>query len=258
MTKKQKKEHILTNLSLNHCNISDAIEEVCAKSEYEEFIDSDQDFKSEVNRLKDKRDDFVRTVQMDLIASGDSKQVLEYLKEVSKSSDGDTLGGIQREAMIYIIKTADNNTTAIEIFMKIFGCTKYRSNQIFSDALSQNDLESPTVRSKNKEENIERSLFRRMERGELTKAEMYKELMINALYMAQFSARDDVKIKAGQLVKDYDKHLVDEEERMRREAESDDEKLIDKCDAQLCGVKPSDITEVRESFKHKALEVDDA
>jgi hypothetical protein len=244
MTKAQKKEHILANLSLNHCIISDAIDEVCSREEYDQFYDSDKDFKESVNQLKSKRNDFVKTVQMDLIASGDSKQVLEYLKDI-KETEGDILGGIQRETMLYIIETAQNNTTAIEIFMKIFNCTKYRANQIFSEQIAQNDLESPTARNKRKEDTVEKSLFKRFERGELDKIEMYKELVKDALYMSEFAAREDVRLNAGKLVITYDEHLVKEEERIRRESESDESNLIDKCDALFFGASVASCERVR-------------
>ena len=90
----------------------------------------------------------MRMVQMELIEGGDSRQVLEYMKELNKSSDGDTLGGIQRETMLYIVETSENNSKAIEAFIKIFNCTKYRANKIFSEVLTQYDLESPTARSR--------------------------------------------------------------------------------------------------------------
>jgi hypothetical protein len=258
MTKKQKKEHILTNLSLNHCIISDAIEEVCSHAEFEEFNDTDPDFKKEVDRLKAKRDDFVKTVQMDLIAAGDSKQVLEYIKDLNKATDGDTLGSIQREAMTYIIKTADNNSTAIDAFMKIFGCTKYRANQIFSDTLKQNDLISPTVRNKQVEDSLEQSLFKRFERGELNKIEMYQELIKDALYMSQFASREDVRMNAGKLVISYDEHLVNEQDRLRREEEDDDINLIDGFDSLASGLKPSEIQEYRDKLAQETLAITDA
>jgi hypothetical protein len=258
MTKKQQKEHIINNLSVNHCIISEAIDEVCSVEDFETFCDSDPDFLKEVNRLKNKRDDFVRTVQMDLIASGDSKQVLEYIKDLNKATDGDTLGSIQRETMVYIIDNAKNNSEAIDSFIKIFGCTKYRANQIFSDVLKQNDLISPTARNKKTEENLESSLFRRMERGELSKVEMYRELMLNALYMSQFSPRDDVKIKAGQLVKEYDKHLIEEEERIRKDNEQDDVKLTDGFDSLASGMKPEEIAEYRDTLTQEMMAIENA
>ena len=62
MTKKQKKEHILTNLSFNHCIVSDAIEEVCSREEFDQFLDSDKEFRDKVNQLEDARNDKVRQV----------------------------------------------------------------------------------------------------------------------------------------------------------------------------------------------------
>ena len=229
-----KQERILENLSFNHCIISDAIEEVCTRQEFDKLRESDKDFQAAIKDLDKKRDDFVRTAQMDLIKSGDSKLTLEYLKELSKS-DGDALGSIQRETMIYIIETANNNSAAIETFQKIFACTKYKANQIFTDTLSQNDLESPTVRSKLKDDNIEKSLYKRFERGELDEVEMYSELVKDALNMSQFANREDVKIKAGQLVVLYMDKLEEVSVRKRREAESDETELIPKCDALFFG-----------------------
>ena len=239
-----KQERILENLSFNHCIISDAIEEICTRQEFDKLRDSDKEFQAAIKDLDKKRDDFVRTAQMDLIKSGDSKLTLEYLKELSKS-DGDALGTIQRETMIYIIETATNNSAAIETFQKIFSCTKYKANQTFTDVLSQNDLESPTVRRKTKDDNIEKSLYRRFERGELNKVEMYSELVKDALYMSEFASREDVKLNAGKLVISYDEHLVREEERQRREADSDDSNLIDKCDALFFGTSIASCERVR-------------
>jgi hypothetical protein len=244
MTKKQ--QHILDNLSLNNCIVSDAIEELCTRQEYDKFKE-DKTFRAAVKNLEKKRDDFVRKKQMELIDNGDSKLTLEYIKELSKS-DGDALGTIQRETMIYIIETASNNSLAIESFQKIFSCTKYKANQIFADTLNQNDLESPTVKNKKRDENIEQSLFKRFERGDLDKIEMYKELMKNALYMSEFAPRDDVKIAAGKLIKDYDVHLVQEQERVRRETESDDTPLVDKLDAAISGSTPLEVSTLKQQF----------
>lgn len=240
-----KQERILENLSFNHCIISDAIAEVCTRQEFDKLRESDKDFQAAIKDLDKKRDDFVRVAQMDLIASGDSKLTLEYLKELSKS-DGDALGTIQRESMIYIIETANNNSAAIETFQKIFSCTKYKANQVFTDTLSQNDLESPTVKNKNREENIEQSLFKRFSRGELDKIEMYRELMKNALYMSEFAPRDDVKIAAGKLIKEYDLHLVEEEARVRLEGEIDKTNKWDGMDSIISGVSPDEILKFKD------------
>lgn len=257
MTKKQKKEHILANLALNHCIISDAIEEVCTREEFDQFYDSDKDFKEQVQRLEIKRDDTVRQVQMDLIMSGDSKQVSEYMKDV-RSSQGDILGGIQRETMLYIVQHAKNNSDTIEAFMRIFNCTKYRANQIFTDCLAQNDMESPTARNKKREENIESSLFKRFERGELNELQMYKELVADALRMSQFASREDVRINAGKLVMTYQQRLDEVEDRIRREAESDDQNIFDNLDAVLAGTTPGEIAALKEKINSNRLELSDA
>ncbi len=222
MTKKQ--QQILDNLSVNHCIISDAIEEVCTRQDFDILMD-DKVFRSAVKDLEKKRDDFVRVAQMDLIASGDSKLTSEYLKELSKTSGDDVLGTIQRETMLYIVNTAKNNSDTIDSFQKIFSCTKYKANQIFNDVLSQHDIESPTARSKRYDDDLESSLYRRFERGELTKVEMYKELMKDALHMSQFAGREDVRMNAGKLVISYDEHLVKEEDRLRRDEEVDKTRL---------------------------------
>ena len=254
MTKKQKKEHILTNLSLNHCIISDAIDEVCSREEFDQFYDSDKEFREQVQRLEVKRDDTVRQVQMDLIMSGDSKQVSEYMKDV-RSSQGDILGGIQRETMLYIVQHAKNNSETIEAFMRIFNCTKYRANQIFTDCLAQNDLESPTARNKKHEENIEASLYKRFEKGELDELQMYRELVADALRMSQFASREDVRINAGKLVMTYQERLDAVQERIRREAESDDQNIFDKLDAVLAGVTPGEIDALKQKISSNRLEL---
>ena len=222
MTKKQ--QQILDNLSVNHCIISDAIEEVCTRQDFDILMD-DKVFRSAVKDLEKKRDDFVRVAQMELIASGDPKLTSEYLKELSKTSGDDVLGTIQRETMLYIVNTAKNNSDTIDSFQKIFSCTKYKANQIFNDVLSQHDIESPTARSKRKEDNLEQSLFKRFERNELSKVQMYKELIKDALYMSQFASREDVRMNAGKLVINYDEHLTEEEDRMRRDSAVDKTRL---------------------------------
>ncbi len=255
MTKKQ--QQILDNLSVNHCIISDAIEEVCTRQDFDILMD-DKVFRSAVKDLEKKRDDFVRVAQMDLIASGDSKLTSEYLKELSKTSGDDVLGTIQRETMLYIVNTAKNNSDTIDSFQKIFSCTKYKANQIFNDVLSQHDIESPTSRSKRKDANLEKSLFRRFERGELNKIQMYQELIKDALYMSQFASREDVRMNAGKLVISYDEHLSSEQERERREAESDDTNLVDGFDSLASGMKPDEIKEYREGLIKECLSIEDA
>ena len=222
MTKNQ--QTILDNLAVNHCIISDAIDEVCSRQDFDKFMD-DGTFRAAVKDLEKKRDDFVRVAQMDLIASGDSKLTLEYIKDLNKTSGDDVLGTIQRETMLYIIQTAKNNSDTIEAFQKIFSCTKYKATQVFNDVLAQNDLESPTARSKKYEDDLDKSLYKRIERGDLTKIQMYQELVKDALHMSQFAGREDVRMNAGKLVISYDEHLVKEEERLRREAETDNTKL---------------------------------
>ena len=254
MTKAQKKEHVLTNLSLNHCIISDAIDDVCTREEFDQFYDSDKDFKEQVQRMEINRDDTVRKAQMKLIMSGDSKQISEYMKDV-RSSQGDILGGIQRETMLYIVQHAKNNSEAIEAFMRVFNCTKYRANQIFTDCLSQNDLESPTARNKKHEENIELSLYKRFEKGELDELQMYKELVVDALRMSQFASREDVRINAGKLVMTYQERLDQVQDRIRREEESDDQNIFDNLDAVLAGVSPGEIADLKDKINSNRLEL---
>ena len=179
------------------------------------------------------------------------------MKDLNKSTDGDTLGSIQRGTMLYIINSADNNSYAIDAFIKIFGCTKYRANQIFSDVLKENGIESPTARNKKKEENLEKSLFRRFERGELDKEEMYSELVKDALYMSQHAGREDVRINAGKLIMQYDEHLQNERDRKRREAESDDTALVDKLDAALSGVAPGEVAELKFRLEQGPLAIEE-
>jgi len=251
MTKNQ--QTILDNLAVNHCIISDAIDEVCSRQEFDKFMD-DGTFRAAVKDLEKKRDDFVRVAQMDLIASGDSKLTLEYIKDLNKTSGDDVLGTIQRETMLYIIQTAKNNSDTIESFQKIFSCTKYKATKVFNDVLAQNDLESPTARSKRYEDDLDKSLYKRFERGDLTKIEMYQELVKDALHMSQFAGREDVRMNAGKLVISYDEHLVKEEERLRREAESDDANIFDKLDAVLAGSTPNDIEGFRNRLMYPQIE----
>ena len=253
MTLKQKQ--ILQNLAVNHCIISDAIDEVCSRQEFNQFMDNN-DFRVAVRDLEKKRDDFVRVAQMDLITAGDSKLTLEYIKDLNKTSGEDVLGTIQRETMLYIIQTAKNNSDAIEVFQRIFSCTKYKSNQIFNDVLAQNDIPSPTTRSKIIDDNIERSLYKRFERGELTEVQMYQALVTDALNMSQFASREDVKINAGKLVVVYMDKLEEVDERKRRENESDDTDLIDKTDAQLAGCSPREIAELREGYREDSKRIE--
>lgn len=248
MTKKQ--QQILDNLAVNHCVISDAIEEVCSRQDFEKFLD-DKEFRAEVKNLEKKRDDFVRSAQMKLIREGDSKLTLEYIKELSKTSGDDVLGTIQRETMVYIIQTAKNNSDTIDVFQKIFSCTKYKANQMFTEVLASNDLESPTARSKKRDDNLERSLFKRFQRGELSEVQMYQALVEDALEMSQFSGRDDVKINAGKLVVVYMDKLEQVQERQRRDAEQDETSLIDSLDAQLSGVHPSEIGALRDQYREE-------
>ena len=75
--------------------------------------------------------------------------------------------------------------------------------------------------------------------------------------MSEFALRDDVKINAGKLIKEYDVHLTEEEERLRREAESDDYNLIDKCDALFFGASVASCERIRHqliSSNVKAIE----
>lgn len=253
MTKKQ--QQILDNLAVNHCVISDAIDEVCSRQDFEKFLD-DKEFRAEVKNLEKKRDDFVRMAQMNLIESGDSKLTLEYIKELSKTSGEDVLGTIQRETMVYIIETAKNNTDTVDVFQRIFSCTKYKANQMFTEVLANNDLESPTARSKKREDNLEKSLFRRFQRKELSELQMYEALVEDALEMSQFSNRDDVKINAGKLVVVYMDKLEQVQERQRREAEQDETNLIDSLDAQLSGVHPSEIEELRDHYRKEVLGIE--
>lgn len=251
MTKKQ--QQILDNLAVNHCIISDAIDEVCSRQDFDEFMD-DSTFRAAVKDLEKKRDDFVRVAQMDLIASGDSKLTLEYIKELNKTSGEDVLGTIQREAMLYIIQTAKNNTDTIDTFQKIFSCTKYKATQTFNDVLAQNDLESPTARSKKQDDNLEKSLYKRFERGDLTEVEMYQELVKDALHMSQYASREDVRINAGKLVVVYMDKLEEVQERKRRDAESDNTNLFDKLDSVLAGSTPGEIEEFRQNLMYPQLD----
>ncbi len=233
--------------------VADAISEVCDQSDYEEFYEKDAEFKKSVDQLRLKRDDTVRAMQMDLIISGSEKLTSEYMKELNKATDGDTLGTIQRETMAYIVGSASNNSTAVESFIRIFSCTKYRANQIFSEVLKQYDLESPTARSKNKEENLEKSLHRRFERNELTEVDMYKELVSDALNMSQFASREDVRINAGKLVVVYMDKLEEVQARQRREGESDNHKLTDKVDAVHFGSSIDHVIRVKDVLDSKEL-----
>jgi len=142
--------------------------------------------------------------------------------------------------------------------MRIFNCTKYRANQIFTDCLAQNDLESPTAKNKKHEENIESSLYKRFEKGDLDELQMYKELVADALRMSQFASREDVRINAGKLVMTYQERLDQVQERKRREEESDDMALVDKLDAALSGSTPSEIAALKHKFMAGPMAIEEA
>lgn len=195
---------------------------------------------------------------MGLIDSGDRAAVIEYQK-MQRQSEG--LGEdkrLKREVMRVLIESQETKSNCIKEYCQIFKCTKSGADDQFDNVVAEYGLETPHQRAKRKKAQKDNSLAERFEAGKLTEIEMYSSMLSKALYDSENAEYPSERSKARADVISINQRLDEINERIRREAESDDQNIFDKLDAVLAGVTPGEIDALKQKINSNRLELSDA
>lgn len=249
------KLEIIESLKSNNCNVSDAILGKCSYSEYLDFH-KDPDFRAGFVEAEKIRDDFVLSKCMELIEQGDRTAITDYQKMMKQSDDANDSKRIRKEFMRVCIELADTKGQCIKEYCQVFNASKNQSEKQYDTVVAEYNLVTPYERSKLKQKRHENSMSTLFDEGNLSEVDMYKRLLSKALYDSEESEYPSERSKARADVISINQRLDEIEERARREAEADNSSLIDKLDAQLAGVNPNEISELREFYinAQKAIE----
>jgi hypothetical protein len=182
---------------------------------------------------------------MMLIDSGDRAAVIEYQK-MQRQSEG--LGEdkrVKREVMRVLIESQETKSNCIKEYCQVFKCTKSAADDQFDNVVAEFGLETPHQRAKRKKSQKDNSLAERFEAGNLTEIEMYSSMLSKALYDSENAEYPSERSKARADVISINQRLDEINERIRREAESDNTNLVDKLDAALSGSTPKDVAKLK-------------
>jgi len=256
MTKLQ--EALVLSLKSNACNISDAIKKNnCSLEDFHSFMKVES-FHSGFDEAKQLADDFARTQFMKLIQKGDRQAVIEYQKMLRQSDDANEFKKIRKSVMAVFIRFLNTKSSVLKEFCLCFNTSKNTAEDYYKTTIIEYSLKSPNQRRKEEAESEGSKMYKRFNEGRLDETEMYQGLLSKALYDAEHSeypserkgARDDV-IKINQ-------RLDEVNERQRREAEEDDDSLIDGFDSLASGMKPSEIQAYRDILFQETLAIENA
>ena len=190
---------------------------------------------------------------MMLIDSGDRAAIIEYQK-MQRQSEG--LGEdkrVKRETMRVLIESQETKSNCIKEYCQIFKCTKSGADDQFDNVVAEYGLETPHQRSKRKKAQKDNSLAERFEAGKLTEIEMYSSMLSKALYDSENAEYPSERSKARADVISINQRLDEINERIRREAESDDQNIFNKLDAVLAGVTPGEIDALKQKINSNRL-----
>ena len=230
----------------NKCNISEALDLFpdLVLNDFYKFMES-PDFKDSYHAAIQVRDDFANTAFMDLIESGDRMAVIEYQKMLRQSDSQNESKRIRHETMKALIQLSDSKGQCVKDYCQIFKTTKSQSDEFYKTILTENNLISPFDRKKQRDLDHDNSMVERFKNKNLPELEMYRSILLIQLRDSEFAEYPSERSRAADKVIDIGKRIDEIVERQRRDSESDDSKLIDKCDAVFFGTSVAGCERVR-------------
>ena len=256
MTKQQK--DIITALKTNAFNISDAIKKnSCSLDDYYGFL-KDPDFAAGVAEAKQYANDFGRTQFMKLMQKGDKAAIIEWQRIKSKEDDAYDAKRIKKEFMRVCIELAETKGRCLKEYCGVFNASSKAAEKQYSAVVAEYNLTTPYERAKMAQEIHKESSSALFDAGNLSEVEMYSRMLSRALHDAEASEYPSERSKARADVISINQRLDEIQERERREAEQDETSLIDTLDAQLSGVHPSSIEELRDHYRNDLLGIEAA
>ena len=251
MTKQQK--DIITALKTNAFNISDAIKKnSCSLDDYYGFL-KDPDFAAGVAEAKQYANDFGRTQFMKLMQKGDKAAIIEWQRIKSKEDDAYDAKRIKKEFMRVCVDLAETKGRCLKEYCGVFNASSKAAEKQYSAVVAEYNLVTPYERAKLAQKSHSESMSSLFDEGNLTEVEMYSRMLSKALHDSEASEYPSERSRARADVISINQRLDEIHERKRREAEQDETSLIDALDAQLSGVNPSDIEELRDKYRKDTL-----
>jgi hypothetical protein len=240
----------------NKCNISNALEQFpeLTLQDFYVFME-DPDFKDAHHAAVQIRDDFANSAFMELIDVGDRMATIEYQKMLRQSDTQNEARRIRHETMKALIQMSESKGQCVKDYCQIFKTTKSQSDEFYKTVLTENNLISPFERKKQRDLDQTNSMAERFKTGNLEELDMYGAMLLIALNDSEYAEYPSERSRAMDKVIDINRRLEEINERMRRDAESDDSNLFDKLDGVLSGTNPSDIAAFREKLMYPQLEV---
>jgi hypothetical protein len=248
---------IIDLLKSNNCNVSESIEGICSLDDYFSFL-KDSDFAAGVAEAKQKRDDVVLSALMELVAAGDKTAITDYQRMKRQDGDANDAKRIRKEFMRLAVELAETKGRCLKEYCGVFNASNKASEKAYADVVAEYNLTTPYERAKMAQEIHKESSSALFDAGNLSEVEMYSRMLSRALHDAEASEYPSERSKARADVISINQRLDEIQERERREAEQDETSLIDTLDAQLSGVHPSSIEELRDHYRNDLLGIEAA
>ena len=242
---KHTKDIIITSLKENHFDISSACEEVGLTLAQFDSCRSDEKFLEGLAEARQIRDDMASSKFMSLIKTGHAGATIEYQKMLRQSDDKNEALNIRKKTMRLLINNSETKAAAFREFSDIFSESAKACEKYFQISMTEFNLLSPAERIKKEKSESSDAMSKLFESGNLPEIEMYKKMMIIALHDAENSEFPSERSRAMDKVIDINRRLDEIQERLRREAEEDEDNLFDKLDASLAGTTPKEIKKLR-------------
>ena len=253
MTKTQ--IEIIERLKDNDCNISDGIEGLCRLDDYHDFL-KDTDFAAGVAEAKQKRHDKVLAALMLLVDAGDKTAITDYQRMERQAGDATDARQIKKEFMRVCVELADSKGRCLKEYCEVFNASAKAADKQYDCVVAEFNLTTPYERSKQAQKIHKASMSSMFDAGKLSEIEMYSRMLSKALHDTEASEYPSERSKARADVISINQRLDEINERERREAEQDETNLIDSLDAQLSGVHPSEIEELRDHYRKEVLGIE--
>jgi len=240
--------NFIQSLIDSDCNVSQACQENGVElKQFHEWMKEDS-FREGYDTAIQVRDDEALSSMMRLVREGDRSAVIEYQKMQRQREDVNEVKSTKREVMRVLIESQETKSACLKEYCQIFKGTKSAAEDQFANVVAELGLQTPHQRMKEKTKNKERQLSTLFDQGNLSEVEMYSRMLSKALYDSENAEYPSERSKARADVISINQRLDEINERNRREQESDDTPLVDKLDAVLAGVNPSEVSELKQSF----------
>ena len=226
--------------------------------DFHKWLRENDDFRIVYDTAIQVFDDQALVALQNLIDAGDRAAVIEYMKMKRQREDMREIDKTKREVMRILIESKDTKGECLKEYCTVFKCTKNAADDQFDNVVAEYGLKTPHQRMKEKKSKKDNSLAERFESGQLTEIEMYSSMLSKALYDSENAEYPSERSKARADVISINQRLDEINERIRREAEADDQNIFDKLDAVLAGVTPNEIKDLKQKINSNRLELSDA